>query len=361
MNNRITLLGDYFEYLKGLRNLGDQLQHYAIVKWFKRHYHHFAVKDIFYFTAVDELKKIIKPDDIIVFQSGGAMGDLAPFIETWRLDVCEALPSNRIIVFPQTVFFRKQENISKCKRVYDKHGNLTIMARDGESLNLLRQFFHGCHLLLMPDFVLSLKGEFNVSAKKDKKKPLLIFRNDFEANEKGQELTKKLIKDFDSYDLIFPDTEHCIDLEKPDFVEKVFNHISSYDFVVTDRLHGMIFCAILEIPCICLPGMPEAKYHKNKAFYQTWLSPVPYITFCDRDEAELEEALRTVSNYNRGSNPMFDTHFPCHNSGQYHLHFKGELEKVETKGRSFDYLFNYFLPSALGDLRTIKGTSSFPD
>jgi len=284
------------------------------------------------------------------------MGDLALVFEKWRLDVCEAFPSNRIIVFPQTVFFRKEENMLKSKLVYEKHKNLTIMARDYTSLNLLRRFFPRCHLLVMPDFVLFLKGEFNVCAKKNEKKPLLILRNDFETNEKGQELAKRLIKDFDSYDLIFPDTEHSIDLEKRDFVEKVFNHISSYDFVVTDRMHGMIFCAILEVPCICLPGRPEVKYHKNKATYESWLSRVPYIKFCENNENELKEAIKNVFNYNKGLNPMFDKHLPGESSEQYPLHSKKELAKARNEVRNFDYLFNYYLPGALGDLRTIYST-----
>jgi len=359
MSNRIALLGDFFEYLKGLRNLGDGLQHYAIVKWLKHHYPHFEVKDIFYFTAVDELKKIIKPDEVIVFQSSGGMGDLYPFFEKWRLDVCEAFPSNRIIIFPQTVFFQKQENMLKSKRVYEKHRNLTIMARDYESFKLLKKFLPGCHLLIMPDFVLSLKGEFDLSTKKDKKKPLLIFRNDFETNKKGQESVKKLIKDFDSFNLIFPDTEHSIDLEKRDFVEKVFHHISSYDFVVTDRLHGMIFCVILEVPCICLPGKPEVKYHKNKAMYESWFSRVPYIKFCENNEDKLEEAIKNVFNYSKNLNPMFDKHLPYQNSEEYPLYSKEELAKVGNKVKNFDYLFNYFLPNALGDLRTIKRENFF--
>lgn len=359
MNDRIAFLGNYYEYFKNLRNLGDALQHYAIVKWLKYHYPHFEIKNIFYFTAIDELKEIIKPDDVIVFQSGGAMGDLGILFEKWRLDVCEAFPCNRIIVFPQTVFFRKEENMLKSKLVYEKHRNLTIMARDYESLNLLRQFFPGCHLLVMPDFVLSLKGKFNVCAKKDKGKPLLIFRNDFETNEKGQGLAKRLIKDFDSYDLMFSDTEHSIDLEKRDFVEKVFNYIFSYDFVVTDRMHGMVFCAILEIPCICLPGRPEVKYHKNKAMYESWLWRVPYIKFCDNNEDELQGAIKDVLNYDKGLNPLFDKHFPYENSAEYPFYCKEEPGRGKNKVTTFDYLFNYFLPNALGDLRTVKKANSF--
>ncbi len=357
MNDRIVFLGNYYEYFKNLRNLGDALQHYAIIKWLKYHYPHFEIRNIFYFTAIDELKEIIKPDDVIVFQSGGAMGDLGILFEKWRLDVCEAFPCNRIIVFPQTVFFRKEENMLKSKLVYEKHRNLTIMARDHESLNFLRQFFPGCHLLVMPDFVMSLKGEFNVCAKKDKGKPLLIFRNDFETNEKGQGRVKKLIKDFDCYDLIFSNTEHSVDLEKPDFVEKVFNHIFSYDFVVTDRMHGMVFCAILEIPCICLPGRPEVKYHKNKAMYESWLWRIPYVRFCDNNEDALQGAMKGVLNYDKGLNPVFDKYSPPEVSGQ-HLLDSGE---EDTGVRSFDYLFSYFLPRALGDLRNIKRGNFFLD
>ena len=59
-------------------------------------------------------------------------------------------------------------------------------------------------------------------------------------------------------------------------------------------------------------------------------------------------------NYNKDLNPMFDRYFPCQRSEKYLLHSKQESVKVRSKKRSFDYLFNYYLPDALGDLRTIK-------
>ena len=353
MNDRIIFLGQFTEYFRNIRNMGDALQHYAIIKWLKRHYPLFEIKNIFYFTAIDELKEIIKPDDVIVFQSGGAMGDLYFLFEKWRLEVCDVFFSNRIILFPQTVFFRKEENILKTKLIYHKHVNLTIMARDYQSFNLLRQLFPKCHLLIMPDFVLFLKGDFNVSLKKDKNKSLLIFRNDFEINQVGQELAKRLISDYDSYDLVFPEIEHSVDMEKRDFVEEVFNYISSYDFVVTDRLHGMIFCVILGVPCICLPGSPEVNFYKNKATYESWFLQIPYIEFCENSEDELRQAIKKVGDYNQNLNPIFSQYSPSRDFEQHSFYSKEKSEKVRNGATRLDYLFNYYLPNVLGDLKEV--------
>ena len=43
---------------------------------------------------------------------------------------------------------------------------------------------------------------------------------------------------------------------------------ASYDFVITDRLHGMIFSYICGTPCILF----DNKTHKISGVYDTWLS-----------------------------------------------------------------------------------------
>ncbi len=69
-------------------------------------------------------------------------------------------------------------------------------------------------------------------------------------------------------------------------LKKKWKEFSSAEFVITDRLHGMIFCAVTATPCIALDNVS----HKVRDGYE-WLSYLPYLNFC---EAEIESVLRKV-------------------------------------------------------------------
>lgn len=51
---------------------------------------------------------------------------------------------------------------------------------------------------------------------------------------------------------------------------------ASAKLVITDRLHGMIFAALTQTPCIVLGNYN----HKVKGTYE-WLQELPYICFAD--------------------------------------------------------------------------------
>src|SRR5699024_12301584 len=53
----------------------------------------------------DEFKKIIRPDDIITLIGGGNMGDQYINEELYRRKVVKTFLDNKIIVFPQTIYF----------------------------------------------------------------------------------------------------------------------------------------------------------------------------------------------------------------------------------------------------------------
>jgi pyruvyl transferase EpsO len=59
------------------------------------------------------------------------------------------------------------------------------------------------------------------------------------------------------------------------FVHTGLYQLQQNRLVITSRLHGHIFCVLLGIPHIFLPN----SYHKNKAFYDTWTSGIPYSRF----------------------------------------------------------------------------------
>ena len=59
-------------------------------------------------------------------------------------------------------------------------------------------------------------------------------------------------------------------------LERQFDAFRHAELVVTDRLHGMIFCAITGTPCVVL----NSKSPKVLGCY-AWIKDLPYIRFCD--------------------------------------------------------------------------------
>lgn len=59
--------------------------------------------------------------------------------------------------------------------------------------------------------------------------------------------------------------------------------------MITDRLHGMIFCAITGTPCVVI----NSKSPKVRDCYE-WIKDLDYIQFCD-DIDNLSAAMQTVS------------------------------------------------------------------
>ena len=66
--------------------------------------------------------------------------------------------------------------------------------------------------------------------------------------------------------------------------------LSGARFVVTDRLHGMLFCAVTGPPCIALDNVSR----KVSGGY-AWLSHLPYIRLC----ADPASAVQATEDYIR--------------------------------------------------------------
>ena len=83
----------------------------------------------------------------------------------------------------------------------------------------------------------------------------------------------------------FPDCTRSLDMEQHRAIpisdrytalERQFDAFRHAELVVTDRLHGMIFCAITGTPCVVL----NSKSPKVLGCY-AWIKDLPYIRFCD--------------------------------------------------------------------------------
>lgn len=229
------------------------------------------------------LVRSLQPGDIVTLVGGGNMGDRYDDIEYLRQLVVRRVRSNEVLSFPQTFDFSNgragRRALRRAKRAYESHPNLTLMARDPESLRLMRRHLRGCKTVLAPDVVLTeTKGLSQGSVKSG---VVVAFREDSEralsphdrhrilriAAEQGPVLERDT--QVDEAAVAGPLREAAL--------EAVLGDFQSACLVLTDRLHGMIFAVITGTPCVAFDNGTQ----KVSRFYKAWLSGMPGLSLVD--------------------------------------------------------------------------------
>ena len=85
-------------------------------------------------------------------------------------------------------------------------------------------------------------------------------------------------------------------------LRKIFGSFKSAEIVITDRLHGLIFAAITETPCIVL----QSNNHKIKATYETWLRSYAHIKM--QKTFDVEETISAVAELQKESKERIRIH-----------------------------------------------------
>ncbi len=268
-------------------NLGDVAIFVKSLE-FLRKYAGLPIKAVLYSRQCVNKKKIISlplnDDDLIIVQGGGNMGALYPAEEYLRQNIVKWFPKNRIISMTQSVFFgdkKKNYILSRAKKIYSSHKNLTIFARDFPSLDFCKQNF-SCDVQLCPDMVLSASPARFLDYQKNKK-VLLCLRKDIEGtlkNDFPKKLENYLIQNGFSFEYWDTDDLSGRNIEnKEERIRQVLEYFNHFQFVVTDRYHGTILSYISKTPCIGL----DNSYGKVKNGF-VWFKDCNYMFYADSFE-----------------------------------------------------------------------------
>jgi pyruvyl transferase EpsI len=309
-------------YLMGhdqnLPNLGDQAQAAAIPIWLRKHFVGpiIQVKAYDIDNYMDVIVRFIKKNDIVFIQSGGFFGD--DWYETHQIRerLFSSLSSYRIIQLPQTIHFSNTEEgvqrLKKSQNIIANMKKLFLIGRDPESALLAREYFSTTKVSAYPDMVLSLQdivaqniqGYMDVQDKKQYR-CLLILRNDKESVlnvDSKHILMSQLQAGGYEVDLWDTDVDDIFsEKKKLDILIKYLKYISSYDAVVTDRYHGLIFAVLLRRPCVVLP----THNHKLTSAFD-WFHKVNFVhlladgeDICDAVRLTLSVQSRSAPDWNK--------------------------------------------------------------
>ena len=246
---------------------------------------------------------------ICCLQGGGNFGDQWIFEELFRRRIMESL-TNKIIVFPQTIFYTDTESGKKeeerSKAIYSNKPNLTLVARDKSSYELMNRLYSNTRILLSPDIVLSLNiKKYNLNYS-NRKGIMLCIRND--AEKKVSDSDWDYLKDSISKQEYYVSDMHAdsgISKEnREEIVRTKLQEFSSSKLVITDRLHAMIFAAITGTPCIAL-----GNYNYKVSGTYEWIDYLPYIKYADN----MFEVITLIPDLLKMETCKFDIG-PLHNS-----------------------------------------------
>lgn len=238
-----------------------------------------------------------KYDTVILLQGGGNWGDLYERHQKFRLKVIERYNKNKIIILPQSIYYKHNENWVAHQKVLKQHTNLHICVRDIPSYEqLLAAGFENVHLLpdmafciaqdKLHNFVVPSSGRILYVKRQDSEKPNYSNLN-IQADEDSVDVTDwPTMMTYDSVQLNFYRIynrrnlflKKLVDwyaskILKPHIIKNAVEFISSYNYIYTTRLHVAILSVLLDKSVTLI----DNSYGKNSNLYQAWLSDLDTI------------------------------------------------------------------------------------
>lgn len=277
-------------------NLGDHAMTYAHKRYLSENYPEYQIYEILVGDTMKMLysiKKSLSPHDVITLKGGGNVGVEYFREELIRRKIVSYFPNNKIIMFPQTVYFPdtkfgKQE-FNNSVRIYNSNPNFYSFFRDRVSYELMGPHLNKAYLT--PDIVLSL-GKIDIEVE-NKSGAMTCLRTDVEGiyTENERKMVGELLKkEYCSVKCTDTIRDYKIELQDREIeLINIWKEIGSAELLVTDRLHGMIFAALLGTPCIIF----NTYNHKLRAQYE-WLKDLNYIKMVDLDEKQLKFAIDEI-------------------------------------------------------------------
>ena len=260
-------------------NLGDHAIALGEMKFFQKYFRNWDLIQISceeYILENLKIKNVIRKDDILLISGGGYLGTLWPRFDDIVRHIVFSYPDNKCFVLPQTLFFENspfgRQEATREAKCFRSHTALYLALREQRSYDLAKEVFaFESRISLVPDMALNLRYE----KQKDRKGALLCFRKDKEAvthsyQQESVEWVEYMGLDWKEIDTVQKDNINMVERQKK--LEVLMDTISAAEIVFTDRLHGMILCAITGTPCLVFDNIS----HKLKESYM-WMEKFNYI------------------------------------------------------------------------------------
>jgi pyruvyl transferase EpsO len=266
-------------------NIGDLLIMFGTLEFFKKN----RVLCTHKSTAHNFSPNAISGDTVILLQGGGNFGDLYEIHQNFRRMIVEQFPDNRIILLPQSIYYKSKDRYKDDCIHFSKHADFHIFTRDKNSLSLAQGLSK--HSYLAPDMAHHLYPIKPTT--KPSKKVLAIKRVDIEAvgknsdgisqydtvtdwpllvGDAGKITVWRLYRYFEllsTYHLLWLGGALGLNIWlwcAKKMVDQAIRLYSEHEYIVTDRLHGHILASLMDKP----NTVYDNSYGKNSSYVKEW-------------------------------------------------------------------------------------------
>lgn len=299
------------------KNLGDHAIVYAQYKYIRDNFagcQIFEMSKLEYETYRRIVSIMTSRKSLIVVDGGGNLGTLWPGEDNCIRDIVKRFSHNPLIVFPQTAYYDESDD---GKRLYDdtvklinSRNKIRFMFRDKRSYDLFKDHVSSEKIVLTPDIVTYVDDANRKGNECRKNKVGICFRDDKETimGTKAKEKIVETVKS-EGYEIVDITTISPINIHsdcREATVKKKWDEFAQCQFVITDRLHGMIFSAITGTKCLAFDNISG-----KVAGGYSWLEPLQYIKYCpDYDKLDdLVEMMRDEKYYDYSREKVVNEYF----------------------------------------------------
>lgn len=265
-------------------NYGDHILACAEHDFIKEHFSEYALVELsmaFCNAHNGAIRRNIGINDVICISGGGWMGDLYPHDEDFVRGFLRDFP-NKVIIFPQTVFYENEDSS------YAKEGfkllatrkDVLLFCRDKRSYDLCeRRGVPKEKLFYYPDMSLfylnRIEELFDITINKTDTVGV-CFRSDNEKVISQAEIEEmEIAVESNGYKVETFSTDinkYVRQKNRRRELGELLSKIGSYRFVLTDRLHAMIFSSLVGTKCYFV----DNKTKKISGVFN-WIKDIGYV------------------------------------------------------------------------------------
>ena len=300
-------------------NLGDHAIAQAEIDFTRKKYQDYELMEIpdsAFDRNIECLSRFTNEDDVIFLIGGGNFGMLYRESEYIRRTVIRKCKRCKIVMFPQSSTYSNSKfdslELKRSIRLYSAHSKLYLLARDHKTYAMMQQAFYRNHVFLVPDIVLTWNIEDLINQKQTgNKRVLFCIRKDLESKadsdliDRSFRQTKQKGLSIDEFD-----TETYRKINANMRIEELVSALDKFiqaDYVITDRLHGMVLACLTGTPCLAFDNSTGKVSGQH-----TWISnPEIMLYNPDQDISQQIEMLLEKEKFRYNSamcyNIMSDT------------------------------------------------------
>lgn len=241
----------------------------------------------------------LAPNTTILLHGGGFIGDVWREAWSYMLNILTHYAQHPIVLLPNTLYYNDTTLLKHDAQLMSRFSNLTICVRDERSYQLATQHFTN-PVRLVPDMAFCIPTQkLRSLTTPPTRSTLLLKRKDKEAVNTHYSTHPTIdTHDWPTVSEALHWQDHCFNflqratscssrrlpscyplmqqiealwtyhIYRPYLIRRGVNLLSSYEQIVTTRLHGLILSMLLNKPVKFI----DNSYGKLSTFYNTWLT-----------------------------------------------------------------------------------------